>query len=115
MITIYHNNRCSKSIECLNLIKQSNVSFDVVEYLKVNFNITTIEKIVYGINENLKDIVRVNEKEIKGIDINFNNKKQIINLIFKFKVCMQRPIVFDGKKYLLCRPPVKVLELMKGN
>ena len=112
MITIYHNNRCSKSRECLGLIQASKIEYKIIEYLKDELSLNQIEKIVNGLEGELKDILRVNEKVLKGIKININDKNQIIQLIKKYRICMQRPIVFNGKYYIICRPPKKVLRYL---
>jgi arsenate reductase len=112
MITIYHNNRCSKSRECLDLIKKNNINYTVIEYLKNDFNLNHVKQIVNGLEGDLKDLIRINEKVLKDIRINFSDKNQIIELILKYRVCMQRPIIFTGKKYIICRPPDKVLNYL---
>ena len=112
MIVIYHNNRCSKSRLCLELIKKSNTDFKVIEYLKEDLSVNNIKEIVYGLEGEINDIVRTNEKEIKNIKINFKNKDSIIKLIAKYKKCMQRPIVRVNKKFVICRPPEKVLNFI---
>ena len=113
MIIIYHNNRCSKSRQCLDIIKKSNLCYKVVEYLKEEFNISIIKKIVYGLEGEIKDIVRSDEKVIKGIKIDFTNKDDVIKLIGKYKICMQRPVVNVNEKFVICRPPEKVLNLIR--
>ena len=108
MIIIYHYNRCSKSRQCLDLIKKSNTDYKVVEYLKEDLSINDIKEIVYGIEGDINDIVRKNEKEIKKVKIDFSNKDSIIKLIAKYKVCLQRPIIGVNEKFIICRPPEKV-------
>ena len=78
MIVIYHNNRCSKSRLCLDLIKKSNTEYKVIEYLKEDLSVNNIKEIVYGLEGDINDIVRTNEKEIKNVKINFKNKESII-------------------------------------
>ena len=78
MIVIYHNNRCSKSRLCLDLIKKSNIDYKVIEYLKEGLSVNNIKEIVYGLEGDINDIVRTNEKEIKNVKINFKNKDSII-------------------------------------
>ena len=46
MIVIYHNNRCSKSRLCLDLIKKSNTDYKVIEYLKEELSVNNIKEIV---------------------------------------------------------------------
>ena len=113
MIVIYHNNRCSKSRLCLELVKKSNTDYKVIEYLKENISVNNIKEIVYGLEGKINDIVRTNEKEIKNIKINLKNKDSIIKLIAKYNICMQRPIICVNGKYVICRPPEKVLKYIK--
>ncbi len=113
MIVIYHNNRCSKSRLCLELIKKSNTDYKVIEYLKEDLSVNNIKEIVYGLEGVISDIVRTNEKEIKNIKINFKNKDSVIKLISKYNICMQRPIIRVNEKFIICRPPEKVLKYIK--
>ena len=110
MIVIYHNNRCSKSRLCLDLIKKSNTEYKVIEYLKEDLSVNNLKEIVDGLEGDIKDIVRTNEKEIKNVKINFKDKDSIIKLIVKYKICMQRPIIGVNEKFVICRPPEKVLK-----
>ena len=113
MIVIYHNNRCSKSRQCLDLIKKSNTDYKVIEYLKEGLSVNNIKEIVYGLEGEINEIVRTNEKEIKKVKIDFTNKDSIIKLIAKYKICMQRPIIHVNEKFVICRPPEKVLKYIK--
>ena len=113
MIVIYHNNRCSKSRQCLDLIKKSNTDYNVIEYLKEDLSVNNIKEIVYGLEGNINDIVRRNQNEIKKVKIDFANKDSIIKLIAKYKICMQRPIIGVNEKFVICRPPEKVLKYIK--
>ena len=113
MIIIYHNNRCSKSRQCLDLIKKSNTDYKVIEYLKEDLSENNIKEIVYGLEGEINDIVRINEKEIRKVKIDFTNKDCIIKLIAKYKICMQRPIIRVNEKFIICRPPEKVLKYIK--
>ena len=110
MIIIYHNNRCSKSRQCLNLLKENKVNYNIIEYLKDELSANDIKDIVYKLDGDIRDIIRVNEKEIKGLKIDFDNKDKVVEIISKYKICLQRPIVYVNKKYVLCRPPEKVLQ-----
>ena len=109
MIVKYHNNRCSKSRQCLDLIKESNTDYKVIEYLKEDLSVNNIKVIVNGLEGNINDIVRRNQTEIKKVKIDFTNKDSIIKLIAKNKVYLQRPIIRVNEKFVICRPPEKVL------
>ena len=113
MIVIYHNNRCSELRLCPDLIKKSNNDYKVIEYFKEDLSENNIKEIVYGLEGKINDIVRTNEKEIKKVKIDFTNKDNIIK-ITKYKTCMQKPIIHVNKKYVICRPPEKVLKYIKA-
>ena len=57
MIVIYHNNRCSKSRLCLDLIKKSGTDYEVIEYLKENLSVNNIKEIVYGLEGEINEIL----------------------------------------------------------
>jgi len=63
MIVIYHNNRCSKSRLCLELIKKSNTDYKVIEYLKENLGVNNIKEIAKIQLQNLEN--RLNKKNLK--------------------------------------------------
>ena len=113
MLTLYHNNRCSKSRECLNIIKKSNLEYQLVEYLKVGLEKNVIKSMVYGLKKELPILISEKENSIKNYKINFNNLNSIIDLIYNHKECLQRPIVFYNKKYIICRSPEKIIQYIK--
>ena len=113
MIIIYHNNRCSKSRQCLNLLKESKANYKIIEYLKDELSTNDVKDIVSKLDGDIRDIIRVNEKDIKGLKIHFDNKDEVVEIISKYKICLQRPIIYVNKKYILCRPPEKVLQYIK--
>ena len=59
------------------------------------------------------ELIGANLKAIKKVKIDFTNKDSIIKLIAKHKICLQRPIVRVNEKFVICRPPEKVLKYIK--
>ena len=113
MIKLYHNSRCSKSRGCLDLINKSGIKYEIFEYLKSELTKKEINDIVEGLIDPIEDLVR-KEPIIKGVKINFSNKREVISLLFKNKICLQRPIIFTGKEYVICRPVEKVLKYLSN-
>ena len=85
MIKLYHNSRCSKSRACLDLINKSGIKYEIFEYLKSELTKKEINDIVEGLIDPIEDLVR-NESVIKNVKINFLNKKNVVDLIFKNKI-----------------------------
>jgi len=62
MITIYHNNRCSKSRNALQLIEESGKSFEVVDYLKNPPSEKELKKLINLLGISPIQLVRTNEQ-----------------------------------------------------
>ena len=61
MITIYHNSRCRKSRETLQILVDNNLEFKVIEYLKVQLSKTQIETLINKLGIDPIELVRRNE------------------------------------------------------
>ena len=94
--------------------KKNNLDFKVIEDLKEELSMSKIKKIVDGLECAYSDIIRKNEKDIKGIKIDLANQKSVINLISMYKIFMQRPISDNYESYFICRPPEKILIYIKA-
>ena len=110
---IYHNPRCSKSRETLQLIKDAGVEVEIVDYLK---NIPTAEDlttILMKLNLKPTDILRKGEAVYKEKFKNSNfNDDEWIKVMIEYPKLIERPIVIKGNKAILGRPPQNVLELL---
>lgn len=114
MITIYHNPRCSKSRCGLDILKNSEKQFEVVEYLKNPLTkkeiITLLEKL--GIPP--MELVRKNEGIWKE---NYQNKaftdNEIIDLLVTHPQLIERPIVVQGNKAIIGRPEEKIYDFIR--
>ncbi len=101
--TILHNKNCSKSRACIQILERENKDFTIREYVKDSLSIDEVKHLVQNFLGNKFDILR--NKTEKDFD-----NKDLINFIFENQKDLQRPIFFDGKNYVVCRPPDKVLE-----
>lgn len=105
MLTIFHNNRCSKSREGLCFLETLNQPFEVINYLDKVPTYNELEDIIKKLNIKPIELVRTKEKE--WID-NFKDKKmsdkKIIEAMIKFPKLIERPIVINGDKAVIARP-----------
>ncbi len=113
MITIYHNPRCSKSRQTLGLIEEKGRDFVVKEYLK---NVPTkeeLKKVIDMLGIKPEQLIRKGEADFKD---NFKGKnlsdEEWIDAMVSFPKLIERPIVIDGDKAVLGRPPENVLKLL---
>ena len=112
-MTIYHNPRCSKSRQTLEIIKKSQQEFEIVEYLKDLLSISELEIIIEKLGITPVELVRKNEliwkENYKGKNL---SDKEIVQAMIENPKIMERPIVVNGEKAVLGRPPENVLKII---
>ncbi len=114
-VTIYHNPRCSKSRQTLELLEQNNVQPEIVEYMKDPLDQETLKNIIKLLGVPAKDILRSNEQVFKdaGMDDSDLSDEEIIDILSECPTILQRPIVVvDDKRAALGRPPESVLDIL---
>ena len=109
MYKLIHNNRCSKSRECKKILDSKEIAYETIEYQKKNLTKSQLLEIINNLEDSMDQIIRKNEKEYKNSPFNLNNTKKLIDLLHSFPNCIQRPIFFNGTRYIICRPPEKIL------
>ena len=115
MLKIFHNPRCRKSREVLNLLRERGVDLVVIEYLKAPLKKKQIEDIISFLNESdYKKIIRKNESIYKEkYKKKILSKHNLIQAILDDPILLERPIVVRGKKAIIGRPPENILALLK--
>jgi len=110
---IYHNPRCSKSKQTLQLIKDAEIDVEVIEYLNEIPTKEELELILMQLNLKPIDIIRKGEVVYreKFKDSNFNDEEWI-QIMIEYPKLIERPIVIKGNKAILGRPPENVLDLL---
>ncbi|SHE40004.1 arsenate reductase [Psychroflexus salarius] len=113
MITIYHNPRCKKSREGLQLLEEANVEFEIVKYLNEVPSTNEIESILEKLNKTPIELVRTNEKiwkeNFKGKDL---SDQDIIEAMHSFPKLIERPIVINNQKAVIGRPPEQIKSII---
>ena len=80
-ITVYHNNRWSKSRDVIQLLRDNNIDFTIIEYLKKPLSAKTLTKICKLLAIEPDGLIRRNDTNFKSLDINLSNMNIIINNI----------------------------------
>ena len=102
---IYHNPRCRKSREGVQYLSDKGVEFEIIEYLKDNISIETIQILLNKLNITAFELIRKNEKIWKD---NYKdkvlNEKEIIDAMIKNPKLIERPIIISNEISLIGRP-----------
>jgi arsenate reductase len=114
MITIWHNNRCSKSRNALCLLEEKNIEAEVFEYLKTPPSAEQIKDLITKLGIELAALVRKGEEIYKS---EYKDKQltdeQWIEAFTKHPVLIERPIVIKGDKAVIGRPIENIEEMLK--
>ena len=113
-IKIYHNPRCRKSRETLALIHEARIEPEIIEYLKTPPSKTELDQILTYLDMEPSDIVRKGEKIYKELDLKNKelSREDYIQTLIENPIMIERPIVVNGTKAILGRPPENVNALL---
>jgi arsenate reductase len=113
-VTIYHNPRCSKSRQTLELLKEQGIEPVVREYLKDVPSADELMQILASLNIGPRQLLRKGEQEYKDNDLNNPDltDDQIIAVMVANPKLIERPIVIKDNKARIGRPPESVLEII---
>lgn len=113
MITIYHNNRCGKSRSALQILEEKKLKFSVIEYLKDIPSVEDLKSLVKKLKISPHDLIRTNEKvyaeHYKGKNL---SDDEWIKAMHDHPILIERPLVVNGNKAVVARPPEKVLDIL---
>jgi arsenate reductase len=114
-VTIWHNPRCSKSRQTLELLREKGIEPAIREYLKEPPTRAEVEKLIDLLGGDAKDVIRDGEAEFKSMGRKKAelSKTDIASAIAKHPILLQRPIVVSGSRAAIGRPPEAVLPLLK--
>jgi arsenate reductase len=114
MATIYHNPRCSKSRQTLELIKTQGIAPEVVLYLETPLDAQIIAGLLKKLGISPRQLLRKGELAYKEQNLANTSltEKQLIEAMVAFPKLIERPIVVVGDKATIGRPPEQVLEIL---
>ena len=113
-VTIYHNPRCSKSRQTLQLLRDRNVEPRIVEYLIDPPSTDSLADILDRLNMEPRALMRRKEAPYKELNLDDPGKSRddLIRAMVEHPILIERPIVLNDGKAALGRPPEAVLEIL---
>jgi len=113
-IVIYHNPRCTKSRETMKLLEEKGIKPQVIEYLQTPPSATELKDLLAKLGIGPRELLRKGEapyKDLKLADPKLSDSA-IIKAMVENPILIERPIVVNGKKAALGRPPESVLKIL---
>lgn len=114
MVQIIHNPRCSKSRQTLQLLEQQGIAPDIVEYLKTPLSLDEITSIKTKLGvSSAVEMMRTKEDEFKTAGLSAqSDEAQLLQAMVDYPKLIERPIVINGDKAKIGRPPEDVLAIL---
>ncbi len=113
MIIIYHNPRCRKSRETLEILETKKANHEVIKYLDEPLSSEKLSKIIKLLKIKPIELIRTNEviwkENFKHLDF---TDEELIEVMAKYPQLIERPIVINGDKAVIGRPPTKILDII---
>lgn len=114
-IQIWHNPRCSKSRNALNLLTDEGIEAEVVKYLDTAHTHEEIKNLLKMLGLSARELMRTKETIYKELDLkNENDEEKLIAAMVDNPKLIERPIVIKEGKAVIGRPIENVIELVKG-
>lgn len=107
-VKIYHNPRCSKSRQALEMLNDGGHDVEIIEYLKTGLDKVEVENLIVMLGDEVSSLIRKKETEFKENPFDTEKEKEIIKALTKTPKLLERPIVVKGKKAIIARPPEKI-------
>lgn len=113
-VTIYHNPRCSKSRQTLALLQEKGINPAIVEYLDTPPDAATLKGLLDKLGLAPRDLMRRKEAAYKenGLADAALGDDALIAAMVANPILIERPIVVNGAKAALGRPPEQVLDIL---
>ena len=114
MTTIYHNPRCSKSRQTLELLRTHGVEPEIELYLESPLDAQAITDLLDNLRIGAAQLVRRSEQDFKDNNLGRADitEDELIAAMVKYPKLIERPIVVSGDRAVLGRPPENILELL---
>lgn len=112
-ITIYHNNRCSKSRCALALLREKGEDPKVHYYLEEPLTEEELRSLLKKLRLPAEALLRKNEALYKEhYREQTLTEDEWIKVLAEHPSLIERPVVVNGTRAVIARPPEKLLEIL---
>ena len=113
-VKIYHNPRCQKSRQALQLLNDHNIEPVVIEYLKNPPSVDELDALLKILAIEPRQLMRTKEAEYKenGLDNENLDRQSLLEAMVKLPKLIERPIVIANGKAIIGRPPEAILTIL---
>lgn len=113
-LSIYHNPRCSKSRQTLEILNGKGLVPEIIEYLKTPPDARQLDDILNMLGLEPRELMRKSESAYKenNLDDPGLSREALIKAMIEQPILIERPIVVANGKAVVGRPPESVLDII---
>ena len=89
-VTIYHNPRCSKSRQALEILEGKDIQVNIINYLDDGLDMVEVLDLSLKLGCDVKDFVRTKEEEFKNYKIDWDNNKEAALVLSECPLFLER-------------------------
>lgn len=115
-VTIYHNPRCSKSRQTLELLEEKGIAPEVIRYLETPPSVDELKNICELLGKTPLELIRIKEARFKELGLSSDDSREDqawLEAMHENPILIERPIVLHDGKAALGRPPEDVLKILE--
>ncbi len=115
-VTIYHNPRCSKSRQTLELLRARGIEPEIIAYLDDPPDAAELRRLLKALGISAAELLRKGEDEYQelGLGADKVTEQQRIDAMVRHPRLIERPIVVCGSRARIGRPPERVMEIISA-
>lgn len=113
-VKIYHNPRCSKSRQTLQLLQDRGIQPEIIDYLNNPPSAEELNTLLKLLQLEPQDLIRRQESEYKALNLDdpLLSRDALIESMIDNPKLIERPIVINGDKAAIGRSPEAVLAIL---
>lgn len=113
-IKIWHNPKCSKSREAMEILKEKKCDAEVVKYLEESPDKAQIKSILKMLGIAPRELMRTKEDIYKELNLKDAKDDEIlIEAMAKHPKLIERPIIIKGDRAIIGRPTERIAEFLE--
>lgn len=113
-IQIWHNPKCSKSRNALELLETKGITAKVVKYLETTPTKEELKDVLSKLNMKASQLLRTREEIYKELNLKeISDEEKLIEMMVSNPILIERPIIIRENSAVIARPIENLEDLLK--
>jgi arsenate reductase len=114
-VSVYFNPACSNCRTAEGILRDRGIDANYVRYLEQAPTREELEDVLAKLGtDDPRAIIRTKEPEYEQLDLASADRDRLLDAMVEHPILIQRPIVIEGNRAVVARPPDRVLEFLDG-